>query len=128
PIIPQSRLWVFLSQRYENRRMIEQSRKEAIEWGTATGQPIPTKNLPHELFDRVERGELAFFKRTTSARVFRGNIDYIFQAITEMNDLLKTRGTKFMVAFYPDVIQVNPQEFETVTKKFSLDGDDYDVN
>jgi len=127
PIIPQSRLWVFLTQRYENHRLITQSRKEAADWAAATGQPTPTKNLPREVFFQVEKNSLAFFNRKTSAQLFRANVEYIFQSITDLDTLLKARGAKFMVAIFPDVIQVNPHKFEEVVKKFGLDPEDYDL-
>ena len=128
PIIPQSRLWIFLSQRSENRRLATQARKEAGEWAAATGQPMPTKNLPREVFLHVEKSNLDFFKRKTSAQIYRANIDYIFQSITEMDNLLKARGAKFMVAIYPDVIQINSNRFDEVVKKFGLNPEDYDLN
>ncbi len=128
PIIPHSRLWVFLNQRYENHRLITQSRKEAAEWAATTGRPTPTKNLPREVFFQVEKSGLAFFKRETSTQIFRANIEHIFQSLTEMDNLLRARGIKFVVAIYPDVIQVSPNRFDEVVKTFGLNREDYDLN
>src|SRR2546421_4855221 len=128
PIIIKSRLLLFLNQKYQNYAITKQARKEAAEWATANGQPVPTKNLPAENFYSNQRGILEFFNQKTSAARFGRNVDYIFQSISEMNDLLKARNIKFMVAIYPDSTQVNSQLFDTLVTKFGLNREDYDLN
>jgi hypothetical protein len=128
PIIFQSRLRLFLTQKYESYAMTKQARKEAEEWAAANGQPVPTKNLPAQTFYGNQRVMLEFFNKKTSAARFGRNVDYILQSISEMNDLLKARNIKFMVAIYPDSTQVNPQLFDTLVTKFGLNREDYDLN
>ncbi len=128
PIIFQSRLRLFLTQKYQSYAITKQARKEAEEWATANGQPAPTKNLPAENFYSNQRVMLEFFNKKTSAARFGRNVDYIFQSLLEMNDLLKARNIKFMVAIYPDSTQVKPQQFDTLVTKFGLNRDDYDLN
>jgi lysophospholipase L1-like esterase len=127
PIILQSRLRLFLTQRYEVHKIQTQARKEAQEWSAATGQPAPTKNLPQEIFYRVQEAKLKFCNKNASER-FESNIDFVFRSITEMNDLLKARNIKFMVAIYPDSMQVSPAQFDALVTKYGLKREDYDLN
>ena len=128
PIIFQSRLLLFLTQKYENYTISKQARKEAEEWAAANGQPVPAKNLPAQTFYNNQKLMLEFFNEKTSVTRFGRNVDYIFQSISEMNDLLKARNIKFMVAIYPDVTQVSPPLFDTLVTKFGLNREDYDLN
>ena len=128
PIIFESRLQVFLTQKYESYTMARQARKEAEEWAAANGQPAPIKNLPAQTFYDNRKAVLEFFNKKTSAAQFGRNVDYIFQSISEMSELLKARGIRFMVAIYPDSIQVNAPIFDDVVSKFGLHRDDYDLN
>jgi hypothetical protein len=94
--------------------MNAKAKREGEEWATATGQPKPFLNLPTETYLGVQRANLEFFNRTTSADRFGAHIAYIFKAIDEMNELLKSKGIKFMVAIYPDEFQVSPVQFDTL--------------
>jgi hypothetical protein len=128
PIIPQFRTLLFLRQQYEvySRRKI--ALEEAQAWAAATGQPTPSGNLPEAIFLNGQRTRLQVFNTKTSAQNFGANINYIFQSISEMNDLLKSRNIKFMVAIYPDEMQVNPKQFDTLVSKFALHREDYNLN
>ncbi len=128
PIIPQSRLRVFLTQRYENRRIAKQARKEAEELAAANGKALTLKNLPAETFYHNQSITLEFFNKKTSPVRFGRNVDYIFQSISEMNDLLRARHIKFMVAILPDSTQVKPAQFDTLVTMFGLNREDYDLN
>lgn len=128
PIIAQSRTLLFLRQKYEIYERTKKAAAEAREWVAATGQPAPLKNLPEETFLNVQNSKLEFFNTRTSAQRFGPNINYIFQSISEMNDLLKSRNIKFMVAIYPDEMQVSQTEFDTLVKKFGLNREEYNLN
>ena len=128
PIITQSRLLLFLTQKYGIYSISKQARKEAREWADANRRPVPTKNLPQAVFYRVEKANLDFFNKQTSAERFAVNINYIFHSIAAMNDLLKSRNIKFMVAIYPDAMQVNPKLFDTLISRFGLNRENYDLN
>mgnify|MGYP003694701363 CR=1 FL=1 len=77
-------------------------------------------NLPTETYLRVQGAKLEFFNRNTSADNFGAHTAYIFKAIDEMNELLKSKGIKFMVAIYPDEFQVSPVQFEALVEHFGL--------
>ncbi len=127
PIITQSRLLYFLRQKLWLNMERRRAQKEAQEWAAAAGQPVPVKNLSEEAFLNVNRAKLEFFNEKSSAKRFQSNIDYIFRSISEMNDLLKSRNIKFMVAIYPEEMQVNPKVFDTIVEKFNLNRADYNL-
>lgn len=128
PIIARSRLWLFLQNFLNARSANAAAKREAEEWARATGQPAPISNLPEATFYDVERARLELFNRKTSAARFDDNIKYIFENISAMNDLLKSRGIKFVVAIYPDEVQVNEQQFATLADRFKLNQSDFDLN
>ena len=128
PVVPISRARLILSQKDEIRKSTKQAQLEAEDWARTNGQPLPLGNLPEQTFYFVQRVRLSFFNQKTSAEQFGPNVDFIFRSIAEMDDLLKARRIKFMVAIYPDELQVNPTQFETLLTRFSLRRDDYDLN
>jgi hypothetical protein len=128
PIITKSRTFLFLKEKYDLYRRTKTAQREAQEWAAATGHPAPEKNLPEDVFLKIQNAKLAFFNQKISARRFGPNIDYIFQSISELNELLKSRNIKFMVAIYPDEMQVSPNQFETLVAKFGLNREEYNLN
>jgi hypothetical protein len=128
PIIKQSRIHLFLRQKYWDYSEAKQARKEATALAAATGQPPPEGNMSEENFLNLQKATLAFFDKRTSATKFAPNIQYIFESISAMNELLRARNIKFMVAIYPDTLQVSPTQFEALVKTFQLRREDYDLN
>jgi hypothetical protein len=128
PIITRSRSLLFLRQKYKLHNRSKKALEEARERAAATGQPAPLRNLPEETFLNVQKAKLEFFNTKISARRFGPNIDFIFQTISEMNELLKFRNIKFMVAIYPDDLQVSPNQFDTLVSKFGLNREDYNLH
>lgn len=45
-----------------------------------------------------------------------------------MNELLKSRNIKLMVAIYPDEMQVSPNQFDMLVSKFALNREDYNLS
>jgi hypothetical protein len=128
PIVARSRLWLFLKNKFESEAMNAEANREGEERAAATGQPKPFLNLTTETYLGVQRAKLEFFNRTTSANTFGAHTAYIFKAIDEMNELLKSKGIKFMVAIYPDEFQVSPVQFEALVEHFRLKKEDYDLD
>jgi hypothetical protein len=128
PIVMHSRLLLFLRHKIDAYNLDKQSRKEGAEWAAATGQPTPVRNLPEATYYNVQRGNLEFFNKRTSGEKFSANTRYIFESISEMNELLESKGIKFMVAIFPDELQVNPIRFNSLTERFRLTKEDYDLN
>ena len=128
PVVARSRLWLFLKNKFESESMNAEAKREGEEWANATGQPKPFLNLPTETYLGGQRAKLEFFNRTTSAREFGAHTAYIFEALNEMNELLKSKGIRFMVAIYPDEFQVSPVQFESLVEHFRLKKEDYDLD
>ena len=128
PIVAQSRAVHFLRHKFEFDGNAVVAKREAEERAATTGQPVPFQNLPVETYYKVQRAKLEFFNKRTAGERFGANIRFIFESIQEMNELLKSRGAKFVVAIYPDEFQVNPIEFEALVEKFQLPKEDYDLN
>lgn len=132
PIIFRSRIWLFLKGNYEAKKNAESVRREAdaraLASGQPAGQPLATGTLPQETFYEVHRLLLQFNDKRTPAARFSANIKYIFDSINSMNELLKSRGIKFAVAIYPDEIQVNEDQFNSVLQRFNLNKDSYDLD
>lgn len=122
PLIPESRLLLFLTQKY---RIYAEFRKAASE---AQSQKAQLGTLSEETYLNIERARFEFFNANPSyAGRFQPNIDYILQSISEMDALLKSRNIKFVVATYPDEFQVNENLRRAIFEKFKLK-QDYDPN
>jgi len=123
PIIAQSRLLLFLEQKY---RVYAESRKASRE---ARGQPEQLGTFSEDTYLGIERSRLEFFNSNpASLKQWQANIDYIFQSISEMDALLKSRNIKFVVAIYPDEFQINDTVLKTIFEKYKLKPEDYDLN
>lgn len=123
PIIPQSRLLLFIKQKYN---VYQEEKKAALE---NRDQQKPPRALSEETYLGIERARLEFFNSSPSRpRHLQGNVDYILQSISEMDALLKSRNIKLVVAVYPDEFQVNEPLQKTVFEKFKLKPEDYDLN
>jgi len=123
PIIPQSRLYLFVKQQY---RVYTESKRAA-----EMGQYLPGQGLTlsEETFLEIERARLEFFNVNPSARgSFQPGIDYVLQSISEMDAILRARGAKFVVAIYPDEFQVNKSLLKRIFEKYELRAEDYDLN
>src|SRR5260370_37702857 len=123
PIIPQSRLLLFMEQKY---RVYREAKKAARDNQT---QPTQPGTFAEDTYLDIERGKLEFFNLSylRDGR-FQPRIDYILQSIAEMNELLKSRNIKFVVAIYPDEFQVNEKLLQTVLDKFKLPRENYDLH
>src|SRR5262249_15767268 len=124
PIVFQSRLLLFIQQRYKIYRALRSAASQAEAEAIASGRPGPGGAFSKEDFMNVERSRFEFCNIRSSA--FQQNIDYIFQSISEMDALLKSRGIKFVVAAYPDEFQVNQGLLDETFEKYKLSRDDYD--
>jgi len=123
PIIAQSRLLLFIEQKY---RVYAESRRAQTE---ARGQPAQLGTFSEETYLGIERARLEFFSSNpASLKAWQANIDYIFQSISEMDALLKSRNIKFVVAIYPDEFQVNDAVLKAIFEKYKLNPADYDLH
>ncbi|TVU53491.1 MAG: hypothetical protein EA414_12030 [Arthrospira sp. PLM2.Bin9] len=138
PIIPKSRLLLFIQQKYKifrEARKFQQSYQLPQNQLVATTEAIaldePEKSpgiLSLEKFLDVERGRMSFCNIEKLQNGDRdANINYILDSISEMNAILKARNIKFIVAIYPDEYQVNDDLLNQLQSTFYLNLDDYDI-
>jgi|SRR5688572_69194 len=123
PIVFQSRLLLFVKQRYKVYRDAQQAKKEA----EAEGKPRPKGTFAEENFLNIERArmEICNLKRQS---VFQPHIEHTYQNISEMDVLLKSRGIDFMVAVYPDEFQVNQKLHDLIFEKYKLSQADFNMS
>lgn len=123
PIIPQSRLLLFVKQKYRIYTELSQAERER---GDRPGQQAA---FSEETFLLVEGKRLEFFNISAARQGrFQPNIDYILQSISEMEALLRARNIGLVVAIYPDEFQVNENLLKTIFERFKFRPDDYDLN
>jgi hypothetical protein len=143
PIIGQSRLWLFIQQKYKIFQEAAKS-QQALESGetliaSASPQLLGQNSRPPveqspgilslETFLEVEKNRLSFCeKEDLEEGNWDKNINYVLNAISEMNQILQEKNIQFVVAIYPDEFQVNPKLFNQVINEFELDPQDYQVN
>ncbi|MBS0015468.1 MAG: hypothetical protein KFF72_03715 [Arthrospira sp. SH-MAG29] len=138
PIIPKSRLLLFIQQKYKifrEARKFQQSYQLPQAQLVATTEAIaldePEKSpgiLSLEKFMDVERGRMSFCNIQQLQNGDRdANINYILDSISEMNAILTARNIKFIVAIYPDEYQVNDDLLNQLQSTFYLNLDDYDM-
>ena len=123
PIIPQSRLLLFIQQKY---KIYQESKKVEKE---AQGPQKPQATFAEDTYLQLVFAKMQFCNTSASrAKNLDGNVDLIFQSISEMDALLKSRNAKLVVAIYPDEFQVNDSLRKAVFDKFKLRPEDYDLN
>lgn len=123
PIIPRSRLLMFIQQKY---RIYEEEKKAALE---NRNQPKEPGSFSEDTYLDIERGRLEFFNLSRLRDgSYQPRIDYILQSIAEMNALLNSRNIKLVVAVYPDEFQINEKLLRAVLDKYKLRRENYDLN
>ncbi|MDJ0557043.1 MAG: SGNH/GDSL hydrolase family protein [Microcoleaceae cyanobacterium MO_207.B10] len=123
PIIGKSRLLMFLQQKYQVYQELQKAKQDSAQvfsnyllasLNLASAPIIEQEKSPgilsKEAFLRVEKSRLKFCKIRDLLEGKRDdNINYIFHSISEMQQLLKSRNIRFIVAIYPDEYQVNDE-------------------
>ncbi|QNH56892.1 alginate O-acetyltransferase AlgX-related protein [Limnospira indica] len=138
PIIPKSRLLLFIQQKYkifreaarsQQSHQLPQSQLVATTEAIALDEPETSPGiLSLEKFLDVERGRMSFCNIEKLQNGDRdANINYILDSISEMNAILQARNIKFIVAIYPDEYQVNDHLLNQLQSTFYLNLDDYDI-
>ncbi|WP_143437918.1 hypothetical protein [Hydrocoleum sp. CS-953] len=123
PIIGKSRLLMFLQQKYKVYQELQKAKHDSAKLPSSSlvaslnlaSSPIIEREkspgiLSQKAFLRVEKSRLKFCKIKDLLEGKRDkNINYIFQSILEMQQLIKSRNIEFVVAIYPDEYQVNDE-------------------
>ncbi|WRH66806.1 MAG: hypothetical protein RSE13_25420 [Planktothrix sp. GU0601_MAG3] len=135
PIINQSRLLLFIQQKYKVFQEAQKSQKQSIspyqvQFVINPAEPEKSPGiLSLETFLATEKTRLDFCKRQDLQKgVWNGNINYILQSIDEMNRLLEQKNIQFIVAIYPDEFQINPNLLNQIQEKHDLNLANYEIN
>jgi hypothetical protein len=81
-----------------------------------------------DTFLKIERTRLEFFNlEKHQVNKYHQRINYIFQSIDNMKELLDSRNIKFVVGIYPDEFQVNEYLLNQIFSKFNLKRGNYDI-
>ena len=127
PIIPKSRLFHFVTQKYKIYRELAKARRDRQTGGNAPGEER-RGTFSEETFLNIERIRFEFCSlESYHTKVFSDRIDYIFQSISEMKDLLNSKNIQFVVGIYPDEFQVNGDLLDQLFEKFDIKREDYDT-
>ncbi len=142
PIIGKSRLLMFLQQKYKIYQELQKAKQDSAQFfsnsllaslNLASAPIIEREKSPgilsNKAFLQVEKSRLKFCKIKDLLEGKRDdNINYIFQSISEMQKLLKSRNIKLIVAIYPDEYQVNDELLnEIFTEYDDLKRESYNV-
>lgn len=121
-VFPSRSFWMVM----ENGQILAESRRARMDTrDLQQPQPLFSENT----FLNIERKRLDLFDANSFREArYQRNINYIFDSISEMDDLLKARNIRFLVAIFPDEFQVNPNLFERIVARFKLNQGDFDLN
>jgi hypothetical protein len=141
PLIAQSRVWLFLQQRYrifqeqlklQQAQQQSQGQFELMEGAVAqeTPAPNPSPDPPpmysEETFLEIERWKLEINHIADyEAGKFTPQFEYSLQAVVEMAEILKEKNIPFVVAIYPSEYQINPTLGEKIFTTYQLNPEDY---
>jgi hypothetical protein len=124
PIVPGSRLLLFVAQKYRIFR--ESLRNQGL---AHAQQDAPQRGtFSEETFLHIERARMELCNlRSFRQGKYAANVDFALESLRRMRDLLQARGIALIVAIFPDEFQVDDQLAETIIGRFSLDRSDYDL-
>jgi len=100
---------------------------EPIEGGIRLGNDSKVM-LSDGAFLKVLNGTMQFcnIEKQRSGK-YDQNIDYIFQSIDEMNELLKGRNIGLLIAIFPAAFQVDEEVRKRVVDAYGMNLEDYDL-
>jgi hypothetical protein len=122
PIVHRSRFFMFLHQKYTIFR--EQLRNRSAAYPE---EAAPVGTFSEDTFLSIERSRMDYCNLKSQGR-YAANIEFIFQSLREMRNVLKARGVGLLVAIFPDAFQVEDQLSGAVINRFNLDRNDYDLD
>jgi hypothetical protein len=127
PVILQSRLWHFIKQKMFVFRKINTDDAQQTEWRQEDKNNTACM-FSEEDFLYIEKGRLEFCNMSSHDRgTYKKNVDYIFQSLYQMQQLLTDRKIKFVVGIYPDEFQVSNAILLQIFESFGLEKSKYDV-
>jgi hypothetical protein len=141
PIVPQSRFFAFVRQKWIVAKQLSPLRnflegiRHLTPWRTdATSAevtpPTPAGTFPRETYLDIEDHRLQVFDSRTVRHdgEWAGNVDYILGALEHMAELCREHSVSFLVAIYPDEFQVDGALFAELVARRGDRADRYDLD
>lgn len=143
PILPRSRFLAFVQQKWvaakeTNPRLRDFVKR--IRWSVlgradddvaASPIPVPQQGtFSRDTYLDLENARLQVFNVRTLQRrgYWVANVDYILDAMGQMAELCRERGVRFVVAIYPDEVQVNDALFQEIVERYGSVAYRYDLD
>lgn len=143
PLIGQSRVWLFLQQRYrmfqeqlklQQAQQQNQGKFELIEGAVAQESPTPNPSpeppslYSEETFLEIERWKLEINNIADyQAGKFTPQFEYSLQAVVEMSNILEEQNIPFLVAIYPSEYQIDRTLASKIFTAYELNPENYDL-
>ncbi|MDJ1178543.1 hypothetical protein PJF56_06685 [Roseofilum sp. BLCC_M91] len=143
PLIGQSRVWLFLQQRYrmfqeqlklQQAQQQNQGKFELIEGAVAQESPTPSPSpepptlYSEETFLEIERWKLEINNIPDyQTGKFTPQFEYSLQAVVEMANILKEQNIPFLVAIYPSEYQIDRTLASRIFTAYELNPENYDL-
>ena len=125
PLVPQSRLRLFVKQQLKIRSELAAGRKETVLLGLPDDQPV----FSEDTYLQIQAGRMRQCRKEVMRRgLFDPNIRYILDGISSMEALLDERGIAFAIAVIPAAFQVDTRLQDQVFERFSMKRRDYELD
>jgi lysophospholipase L1-like esterase len=135
PLVWQSRLALFFEERWNEFRLVDAGQREQFSKPAAVARvrgvaPPAARRAPRER--PLSEAYLAWlqrrmdFARPSQAAGFRRHERHVFDSLLAMRDLLSEHGIGFVVAAYPDAVQVDPRVREALLGRVDRASSDYE--
>ncbi len=124
PIIFKSRLWMFMEQKIKVFQEMMQVEKPV------QANPAPeTGTFTEKSFLRIQRARLEFCHiQSHQEGKYQDKIEFVFDSILKMKEILAAEGIDFMVALYPDEFQISQALANQIFAAYELNPEDYDLD
>lgn len=135
PLVWKSRLALFAEDRWSELRRVDAGQREQFARPSAVERvhdvapsaaervlsaPVLSESYLAWLQRRME------FARPSQAARFRHHENYVFESLRAMRGLLAERGVGFLVAAYPDAVQLDPGVRDALLQHAGLAASDYE--
>jgi len=116
PLVLHSRLWLFLQEQWVTYKALRLAH---------AAPPTPTPmaqsvSMPTEDYLQLEVHRMQVTNWDYAARL-QPNVDYIYEQLADMQQVLAARQIEFIVAAYPDEFQVDEALRQAIAKQYNID-------
>lgn len=129
PIIAKSRLKHFINQKFKEWKELRKA--NGLDFLEAEEVTLDDHGctFTKETYLEVQYSRINFCSIKANAEgKYDKNIDYIFQSIFKMNDLLDEKNIDFHVGIYPDEFQIDGDLPEKIAYHYNMDLSDIDID